>query len=576
MSGSSKIKPKVILYTQKMKEIFVGKTPMLDILLPNLKDMLRIYLDDNKTAFEGIKSGIPNENQTSYTHKTKKGKEVVFEISKDLSGREYLSKIILDGKEYTNIQFYENGCFAVVGETFLGLDQFGINRYRQIKLQDDSKLGDKLKEEIDINSGKIIKQIPEIQECLSCSGKSTIPKGKDIEIHFKNDLWNGSETIKISNKAEEKTELIIFDFNKKNKIGILYNDYVDYVPLDRQKVLEQISTEFDSIAQKTIATNSNTQVENTVSYFTGQQNIQNFGNISNENIIKNNELLGHNIKIKEKITKKISFTLVSNTKLTEEENPILRCIMDPVFRKLYGAMYGFVDGEEYKARRVVNNKIPAKAKPVNNTKLKESQEKEKIKKSKEDQIKFNSLKRQKVEDDKKTKKEYIISPLKKHSEPKEIKGEKQIKTSKSKMFETFLSKELKLGKEKIKEFVITIEKLNNKLKSDIREFIIKVNEIFKLQENIEKIKEKIGNNWVLINTKIKLQKLITSFEYKVEKLRFAVKKKFEKIKFEISQFIRNALDMRKNLDRLLAFKRIVAIRKMEIVAFIMLILRWFK
>ncbi|MDD5022693.1 MAG: hypothetical protein PHU63_00825 [Candidatus ainarchaeum sp.] len=68
-----------------------------------------------------------------------------------------------------------------------------------------------------------------------------------------------------------------------------------------------------------------------------------------------------------------SSILIQNTRVrtpdfSEEENPIIRCIMDPVFRKLYGRLYGFVDGEEYTVREYPMKSIPSENLSANQNK----------------------------------------------------------------------------------------------------------------------------------------------------------------------------------------------------------------
>lgn len=334
--------------------------------------------------------------------------------------------------------------------------------------------------------------------------------------------------------------------------------------------------------------------------------------------IKTPEIRLEKMEIQEQRTPPIREKPVSYSaqEFSEEENPIIRCIMDPAFRKTYGALYGFIDGEEYKAGELSIKPFeysePKKAPKLRKEGKKRGRSEQELDYPKQKKPKMKRGGKTKIEMPKnpktqktKTKRE---KPKEKESEIPKYRGERRGKTAKDKdpkekkskknrkrkppkelpkqrgrklkdfriqefkprefrRVEQFLAKQLKISKIKIQKFKLFIIKLQKELKQEVKLIIIKVKEFFKLKENLQKLKNELEKSWVLNYSKMKLQKLITRMEYKVEILKREIKVLVRRIKSRIVRF--TSKDLR--LDA-----KVEALRRVARILLLLLLAKWFK
>ncbi|MFA5049610.1 MAG: hypothetical protein WC501_01240 [Candidatus Micrarchaeia archaeon] len=585
---------------------------------PKIESAVKINAPDGTTITlsgkndEDILAAIKNngriEKNTSTLY-SNDGKEVVFEIGKDKTGREYVNKIIIEDKEYTNLQLYINGGFAIVKEVYLGIDQILLGSLdgKAIKLQDDSKRKD-IEEDIDITKGRITQNQENV--CLSCAGGRVDADLQTAKV-MTFSLWHGTDPKEIkSNIQIEKipkknfvTHIlrlqgneIIFD---KLQTDIDYSKLFDALNEEQKPKIKLIEDENQIALQQGHIKNPEKKEDSpldikleTQIHYSGiyLDNSVPMGLITEpaDTAVKSKDLPNDSQNIK-------NLNIMNNFEL-EEENPIIRCIMDPAFRKIYGAMYGFVDGEEYRAQNIsmerktrnepkndkINNKgekseAPIKCVGEKNKKIETGKLNERGNTGKKEELKTFSSPRKRNQGEFKTKTEKNENkrsekPPKIQPGKKEGPKPKTEKKPKLKKFETFLARELNLGKEKIQQFRIAMENLGKHMKNEIREFILKVEGFFKLHENIEKIKEKIKNHWVLVNTKIKLQKILIKLEFEVGKLKNEVQvlmnRTKENIMFFLSSFSR--------IKKLLLDKNAKILKKIRNIMLFFLLFRFLK
>ena len=150
---------------------------------------------------------------------------------------------------------------------------------------------------------------------------------------------------------------------------------------------------------------------------------------------------------------------------------------------------------------------------------------------------------------------------------------------------TELKKEIKiLLNRATEEFKSVFGALNKELKYEVKQLILKVQEFFKLKENIQKLKEELGKNWVLNYTKIRLIKAVKIMDYKIKELKSDIKFRMEKIKIKINEFVEKKLNIKLNLkekvrkisDKLKLDEKVKALRKLKEIILLLLLFKIFK
>ena len=321
------------------QNIFRKKEAMFEFILPDKRSRMVV---SGKTALEGIINAGEKIAEGVYRIKTEEGKDAILHTKTGEDGRAYIDAIEIDGKKYDNIQFYIDGGFARSEDgVFLGLDQIAPKEGKLvIILQDDSKfLG--IKDDIVVESGEIYDPDRKKISFLS-HGDGEAPENNDNQ-YSRWKTWYG-EWMKNDKLAKDK-ELLVEQFK-----------YLGELKVDTTIRLQKIESEQREVVILRKERESEKQ---------NKERIASVGFYREHGKTNGEGILLVNYSEYDGVRKKEVNTRFDVIRISEEENMILRCIMDPTFRKLYGRMYGFGEIEEIEDSnpRVQRTKIDA---PVDN------------------------------------------------------------------------------------------------------------------------------------------------------------------------------------------------------------------
>lgn len=314
--------------------------PKFELRMPDMRSIVEV---SGTTPLDGIMKKGEKIEEGIYRIRTRNGKDAILHLKTGEDGRAYISTIELDGKKYENIQFYIDGGFARSKDgVFLGLDQIAIEKGKLIiVLQDDSKfLG--IKEDIVVESGKLYDPDRKKISFLS-HGDGEAPETND-KMYNNFDLWYG-EGMKNDKLAADK-EILMEQFR-----------YLGELKVDTTIRLQRIESE----QREVVILKKERESENGLK----KEKISSIGIYREGGKTSGEGILLVNYSEYDGVNKREVYTRFDAIKISEEESAIIRCIMDPAFRKLYGRMYGFGEFEEIEGSNPRVQKIKVDA-PVEN------------------------------------------------------------------------------------------------------------------------------------------------------------------------------------------------------------------